>query len=180
MGPVRHGSQAWKRTEIRNDTRTPLERADSAADHPRHWAISRQGSVVGLIGLHNWSHHHQRTKLGYDLEMVRGRFQDVGYFKALVLDPKLTLYDVEGRSFLSSAFVPIESMPNVLQWIASVNPVSTLVAAVRELFGNPVAPVTKHFWTLDHPVAAAWLACALILTLAVPGALGRYRARTSD
>src|SRR5205085_12153036 len=60
-------------------------------------------------------------------------------------------------TFLSSSFVPIASMPNVLQWIASVNPVSALVAAVRELFGNPVAPVTKHFWTLDHPVAAAWL-----------------------
>src|SRR3954447_25108603 len=83
-------------------------------------------------------------------------------------------------TFLSSAFVPIASMPNVLQWIASVNPVSTLVAAVRELFGNPVAPVTKHYWTLQHPVPAAWLACIIMLAIAVPAALRRYRARTSD
>jgi ABC transporter DrrB family efflux protein len=83
-------------------------------------------------------------------------------------------------TFVSNAFVPIESMPNVLQWIASVNPVSVLVAAVRELFGNPTAPVTKHVWTLEHPVPSAWMACALVLALAVPAALRRYRARTSD
>ena len=32
-------------------------------------------------------------------------------------------------TFLSIAFVPIESMPNALQWIASWNPISALVAA---------------------------------------------------
>ena len=46
-------------------------------------------------------------------------------------------------TFLSNAFVPIESLPNVLQWVASVNPVSVLVAAIRELFGNPVSPVAE-------------------------------------
>ena len=83
-------------------------------------------------------------------------------------------------TFLSSAFVPIGTMPSVLQVFASLNPVSALVAAVRELFGNPTAPVSKHYWTLDHPVAAAWMACAVLLSLAVPAALRRYRARTSD
>ena len=43
-------------------------------------------------------------------------------------------------TFISNAFVPIESMPNILQWVASVNPVSVLIAAVRTLFGNPVSP----------------------------------------
>ena len=60
-------------------------------------------------------------------------------------------------TFISNAFVPIDSMPTVLQWIASVNPISVLIAAVRELFGNPVTPVTHHVWPMDHPVAAAWL-----------------------
>jgi ABC-2 type transport system permease protein len=68
----------------------------------------------------------------------------------------------------------------VLQVIASINPVSALIAAVRELFGNPVAPVTKHYWTLVHPVTAAWIACGVMLALAIPAALRRYRARTSD
>jgi ABC-type multidrug transport system permease subunit len=83
-------------------------------------------------------------------------------------------------TFLSSAFVPINTLPNVLQWIATINPMSVLVAAIRTLFGNPLAPVTKHIWPIDHPVPAAILYCAVVLAIAVPGALHRYRARTSD
>jgi ABC-2 type transport system permease protein len=83
-------------------------------------------------------------------------------------------------TFLSSAFVPIESLPTVLQWFASWNPVSVLVAACRELFGNPVAPIPKHTWPLDHPVVAAFLYCAVILAIAVPASLRRFRARTTD
>jgi len=83
-------------------------------------------------------------------------------------------------TFLSSAFVPIESMPNILQWVASWNPVSVLVAACRELFGNPLAPITKHTWPLEHPVLAAFLYCGVILAFAVPASLRRFKARTSD
>jgi len=83
-------------------------------------------------------------------------------------------------SFLSSAFVPISTMPNALQWVASWNPVSVLAAAVRELFGNPLSPIAKHIWPLDHPVLAGWLACVAILAVAVPAALHRYRVRTTD
>ena len=83
-------------------------------------------------------------------------------------------------TFLSSAFVPIESLPNVLQWVASWNPVSVLVAACRELFGNPIAPITKHTWPLDHPVAAAFLYCGVLLAFAIPASLRRFKARTTD
>jgi ABC transporter DrrB family efflux protein len=83
-------------------------------------------------------------------------------------------------TFLSSAFVPIESLPNALQWVASWNPISVMVAAVRELFGNPVAPVTKHTWPLEHPTLAAALCCAVVLAFGVVGALRRYKARTAD
>jgi ABC-2 type transport system permease protein len=83
-------------------------------------------------------------------------------------------------TFISNAFVPIESMPNVLQWVASVNPVSVLIAAVRTLFGNPVAPVTKHVWPMDHPVAAAWIYTAILCALGWTIAQRRYRARTTD
>jgi ABC-2 type transport system permease protein len=83
-------------------------------------------------------------------------------------------------TFLSSAFVPIVSLPNALQWVASWNPVSVLVAAVRTLFGNPLSPVTKHIWPMDHPVPAAWIYCAILLAVAVPSALRRYRMRTTD
>jgi ABC transporter DrrB family efflux protein len=83
-------------------------------------------------------------------------------------------------TFLSNAFVPIATLPEALQWIASWNPISVMVAAVRELFGNPLSPVVKHTWPLDHPVPAAFIYCAVILAVTVPAALRRYRARTND
>lgn len=83
-------------------------------------------------------------------------------------------------TFLSNAFVPIDSLPSVLQRIAAWNPVSVMAAAARELFGNPVAPTTTHSWPLDHPVLAAFACCLTMLAVVVPLCLRRYRARTSD
>jgi ABC-2 type transport system permease protein len=83
-------------------------------------------------------------------------------------------------TFVSNAFVPMESMPSFLQWVAAWNPVSVVVAAIREMFGNPGSEVVKHTWPLDHPVPAAFMYCALILAIAVPASIRRYRARTSD
>jgi ribosomal-protein-alanine N-acetyltransferase len=42
-------------------------RADSAAGARRHWAITAEGEVIGLIGLHIWERHHRRAELGYDM-----------------------------------------------------------------------------------------------------------------
>jgi ABC transporter DrrB family efflux protein len=83
-------------------------------------------------------------------------------------------------TFLSSAFVPIDTLPNVLQWVASWNPVSVLAAALRTLFGNPLAPVAKDTWPLAHPVLASFLSCGVVLALVVPASLRRYRKRTTD
>jgi ABC-2 type transport system permease protein len=83
-------------------------------------------------------------------------------------------------TFLSSAFVPIESLPNVLQWVASWNPVSVMVAAVRELFGNPTAPVTKQVWPLEHPVVAGVIYCLVVLVIGVFFATRRFKSRTAD
>lgn len=82
-------------------------------------------------------------------------------------------------TFVSGAFVPIETLPNVLQWVASLNPVSVQVAAVRELWGNPVAPSPKDVWPMEHPVAAAFLYVALLLVAAVPAAVRRFKRRTT-
>jgi ABC-2 type transport system permease protein len=83
-------------------------------------------------------------------------------------------------TFVSNAFVPIESMPDVLQWIAAVNPISVFISAVRTLFGNPVTPVTKHVWPLDHPVPAAWLYSIILVGVGAFIAQRRYRARTTE
>ena len=83
-------------------------------------------------------------------------------------------------TFLSSAFVPIESLPTVLQWFASWNPISVIVAAVRELFGNAGAPLTDPAWPLQHAVPAAWIMCVMLLAIAIPASLRRFKARTRD
>lgn len=83
-------------------------------------------------------------------------------------------------TFLSSAFVPVSTMPTALQWVAAWNPFTALVGAVRELFGNPASPVTRHTWATDQPVAAAVLFTSLILVVCVAGSLHRYRTRTAD
>ena len=46
-------------------------RADSASDARRHWAITADEEVVGLIGLHAWQHDHRRAELGYDMAVSR-------------------------------------------------------------------------------------------------------------
>ena len=83
-------------------------------------------------------------------------------------------------TFVSNAFVPISSMPRALQWFASVNPISVLIAALRELFGNPITPVTLHTWPMDNPVPAAWLYSFVLLGLGYVVAQRRYRKRTID
>lgn len=83
-------------------------------------------------------------------------------------------------TFLSSAFVPIDTMPEPLQWVASWNPISALAAAVRELFGNPTAPIAKDVWPMEHPVAASWIYCVVLLGADVPATVARLRRRTTD
>jgi ribosomal-protein-alanine N-acetyltransferase len=41
--------------------------AQSAADVRRHWAITLDAAVIGLIALHAWERHHRRAELGYEL-----------------------------------------------------------------------------------------------------------------
>ncbi len=82
-------------------------------------------------------------------------------------------------TFLSNAFVPISSLPKVLEYAASYNPISILIAAVRHLWGNPAAPVTMHVWPLEHPVIAALAWCSLLIAVIVPLTLMRFKKRTS-
>ena len=83
-------------------------------------------------------------------------------------------------TFLSNAFVPIGTLPTGLQYVASYNPISVMVAAVRELFGNPTAPIARHVWPLDHPVLTASLWCVVMLVAAAPLALRRFKKVTTD
>jgi ABC-2 type transport system permease protein len=83
-------------------------------------------------------------------------------------------------TFLSSTFVPIAGLPDGLQQIAEYNPVSSLAAATRELFGNPTAVPDSLAWPLAHPVASSLAWCAALLAIAVPLTVHRFRAKTTD
>jgi ABC-type multidrug transport system permease subunit len=82
-------------------------------------------------------------------------------------------------TFVSNAFVPIDSMPPVLQHVAAWNPVSVLVAAVRDLFGNPSAPTDVHSRPLEHAVVAGFAYCALMPTEAAYAMSPRVQVRTT-
>lgn len=76
--------------------------------------------------------------------------------------------------FLSTAYIPTGGLPGWLQAVAEWNPLSAVVGALRTLWGNPVA-ASGHGFPTQHPVltAVGWL--VLILAIAAPRAVVRYR-----
>ncbi|MER7129047.1 hypothetical protein [Streptosporangium saharense] len=50
-----------------------------------------------------------------------------------------------------------------------------LVAACRDLFGDPGASVSQDAWPLQHPIAAVLLWSVAILAVLVPLATRRYQ-----
>lgn len=82
-------------------------------------------------------------------------------------------------AMVSNAFVPTGGMPTWLRDMANWNPVSCLVAACRQLFGNPDVATDHSTWALLHPVAATLAWAALLLVVFVPLAARRYRTARS-
>jgi ABC-2 type transport system permease protein len=75
-------------------------------------------------------------------------------------------------SFLAGTFVPIAGMKLIPRAIAEWDPLSALVAAVRQICqGTPSGGSLQ----LDHPVPAMIAWCVLILVVCVPLALRRFR-----
>jgi ABC-2 type transport system permease protein len=78
-------------------------------------------------------------------------------------------------TFVANTFVPLESFPPVLRTFAEWNPVSTVVQAARELFGNiPAGLPEPEAWSLQHPVVYTLLWAAAILAVFVPLSVRAY------
>ena len=73
-------------------------------------------------------------------------------------------------TFISSAFVPVESMPGPIQWFAEINPFTVVVDALRSLWLG--APAGNSVWG-----AVAW--SLVILAVFAPLAVRRYRRATA-
>ncbi|GAB3860755.1 multidrug efflux ABC transporter permease LieB [Micromonospora andamanensis] len=94
--------------------------------------------------------------------------------------PGLTAKTIDGASgfsypliflpFISSAFVPTDSMPGPVAWFAENQPVTSIVNSLRALFAQQ--PVGNDIW-----VALGW--CVGLLVVAYVGATAIYRKKIS-
>ena len=73
-------------------------------------------------------------------------------------------------TFISSAFVPVQSMPAPLEWFAEINPFTIVVDAMRALWLG--APAGNSVWG-----AVAW--SLAILVVFAPLAVAKYRSTAS-
>jgi ABC-2 type transport system permease protein len=78
-------------------------------------------------------------------------------------------------TFISSAFVPTQGMPGWLQPIAEWNPMSSLAAADRQLFGNPNPAAAVHAWPAQHAILAVLCWSVAMLAVFAPLAVRLYR-----
>jgi ABC-2 type transport system permease protein len=103
----------------------------------------------------------------------------VGVWCGLVVrDPEaaqtITFTAILPVMFLSTVFVPATGLPTPLRQIAEYNPISTMAAAIRELFHNP-SPPAPGVWPLEHPVVASLLWMVALVAVFAPLAVRRYR-----
>jgi ABC transporter DrrB family efflux protein len=79
-------------------------------------------------------------------------------------------------SFVSNVFVSSSTLPDWLQPIADWNPISSVVLALRDLWGNaPEGAARGDGFPADHPLLLAIIWIAAILVVFMPLAISRYR-----
>ncbi|URN95825.1 MAG: ABC transporter permease [Candidatus Pristimantibacillus lignocellulolyticus] len=72
-------------------------------------------------------------------------------------------------TFLSNAFVPADTLPNILQWFVKINPISHLVTAVRELANSGTIGVDLYI---------SLIGAAVIVAIFAPITVRAYMRRT--
>ncbi len=76
-------------------------------------------------------------------------------------------------TFLSNVFVPPGSLPGWLQPVAEWNPISTLTASIRDLWGNP-NPISGSGIPADHSVLVTIAWVIVIVAIFTPLGVRRY------
>ncbi|KQL41526.1 GntR family transcriptional regulator [Bacillus sp. FJAT-25509] len=72
-------------------------------------------------------------------------------------------------TFLSNAFVPVDTMPNWLQWFVKINPISHLITAVRNL---------TNAGTAGSDLIISLIGAAVIVAIFAPLTVKAYMRRT--
>jgi len=82
-------------------------------------------------------------------------------------------------TFISNAFVPSDTLPEPLRTFAEWNPVSSLVQAARELFGNVGTAPVPDVWTMQHPFATVLIGISVMLVVFVPLCIRKFASISS-
>nr|WP_241984285.1 ABC transporter permease [Cryobacterium sp. Hb1] len=82
-------------------------------------------------------------------------------------------------TFVSNAFVPSETLPTPLRVFAEWNPVSSLVQAVRQLFGNLGTAPVPDIWTMQNPVLTVLIGITVMLLVFVPLCIRKFASISS-
>ncbi|HYO85751.1 MAG TPA: ABC transporter permease [Dermatophilaceae bacterium] len=83
-------------------------------------------------------------------------------------------------TFLANTFAPTENMTPWLRTIAEWNPISSLVQAMRTLWGNAPAAPPEASWPLHHPVLVTICWTVGLAAVIAPFALRAFLRRTQD
>ncbi|OLE30460.1 MAG: ABC transporter [Actinobacteria bacterium 13_1_20CM_3_71_11] len=79
-------------------------------------------------------------------------------------------------TFLSNAFISTNTLPGPLQKIADWNPISSIVLALRDLWGNSALGQERgHGFPARHPLLLSVIWIAAILVVFLPFAISKYR-----
>jgi ABC-type multidrug transport system permease subunit len=82
-------------------------------------------------------------------------------------------------TFLSNAFVPTETLPTWLRIFAEWNPITSIVAAARYLFGYPMEVAADAPFSLQHPIITTIIWLVVITAVFMPIAARKFRKATS-
>lgn len=118
-----------------------------------------EGGVVGVIGaiilvvITGWSLSWAFAYVGTIVRSAQG----VQGISMMILFP---------LTFLSNAFVPVDSLPGWLQWFVGINPISHVVSGVRALANSG---------TVNAEVGWALLGCAVVIAVFAPLTVRSYQ-----
>jgi len=77
-------------------------------------------------------------------------------------------------TFISNAFVQSETLPTPLRIFAEYNPVSALVQAARELFGNAPPAGPDATWMQQNPITTILIGIVALLVVFVPLSVRKF------
>ncbi len=124
--------------------------------HGTFWSVVGGYLIVLFFGL-------AMSWVGAVVGLLAGTAESAQIFMAIILFP---------LAFISSAFVPAQTLPGPLREVAIWNPVTSVSLCLRESFGNPTS-VNPLFpeptsWASLHPYLYSVMSALAILACAVP------------